>query len=112
MTEQNHDLEELFRALRRRAATATPSFNATLAAARHGAQPRRPVRLVAAVAAGIVIVLLAVTLVGRHEPRAGAVDLAATTWEGPTDFLLQTPGADLLRNVPALGTTRLERSFP
>ncbi|MGH7701233.1 MAG: hypothetical protein ACREMJ_12045 [Gemmatimonadales bacterium] len=112
MTEPDRDLQELFDSLRRHAASAAPSFHATLAAARRRALRSRPLRLVATLAAGVVILLLAVTVVGRREPPVGAVDLAATSWQAPTDFLLQTPGADLLRTVPALGTTTLERSLP
>jgi len=32
------------------------------------------------------------------------VDLGATAWRSPTDFLLATPGSVLMRTVPALGS--------
>jgi hypothetical protein len=32
------------------------------------------------------------------------VDLGAATWRSPTDFLLATPGADLMRTVPHFGS--------
>jgi hypothetical protein len=32
------------------------------------------------------------------------IDLSAVTWNGPTDFLLDTPGASLLRELPRIGT--------
>jgi hypothetical protein len=30
------------------------------------------------------------------------IDLAAVTWNAPTDFLLRTPGASLLRELPTI----------
>jgi len=36
--------------------------------------------------------------------RVALVDLATTHWEAPTDFLLRTPGAELLRTVPRFTT--------
>jgi|SRR5918996_750966 hypothetical protein len=114
MTEPDRDLQELFSALRRHTASKTPWFDATVAAARRPTPPLRSpraVRLVAAAAAAAAVVLLAVTWFGPRRPPAG-IDLATTRWQAPTDFLLQTPGADLLRTVPALGSTTLERTFP
>jgi hypothetical protein len=35
-----------------------------------------------------------------HRKRAALVDLASVRWEAPTDFLLRTPGTELLRTVP------------
>jgi len=32
------------------------------------------------------------------------VSLAAARWEAPTDFLLRTPGAELLRMLPTFTT--------
>jgi len=109
-------LGQLFQALRRHDAGLRPPFADTLAAARR----RRPTRrgaVVAALAAAAALVLLAVIWGGpsRHQ---GIVDLATARWEAPTDFLLQTPGAQLLRTVPALGrltdvtTTNLQGRMP
>jgi hypothetical protein len=39
----------------------------------------------------------------RAEPPY-PIDLGAVTWNGPTDFLLDTPGASLLRELPRIGT--------
>jgi hypothetical protein len=41
--------------------------------------------------------------VSRPEPPY-PIDLGAVTWNGPTDFLLVTPGASLLRELPRIGT--------
>ena len=40
----------------------------------------------------------------RAEPPY-PIDLGAVTWNGPTDFLLDTPGTSLLRDLPRIGTT-------
>jgi hypothetical protein len=39
----------------------------------------------------------------RARPVPFPIDPAAVTWTGPTDFLLETPGAALLRDVPTIG---------
>lgn len=40
----------------------------------------------------------------RPRPLPYPIDLAAVTWNAPTDFLLRTPGASLLRELPRIGT--------
>src|SRR5439155_1510621 len=53
-----------------------------------------------AVAAAAALLLFAVLRPGGR--RKVLVDLDAARWEAPTDFLLRTPGAELLRAVPRL----------
>ena len=103
------DLKERFGALRRQAAAGAPAFQPTLAAA----QARRPVRrhrwlrLAAAVGMTAAIAFL---LARRGQPGGRrAIDLASVRWHTPTDFLLQLPGDELLRNVPRLGGLTLDR---
>jgi hypothetical protein len=36
------------------------------------------------------------------------VDLGSVWWHAPSDFLLNTPGRELLAGVPALGATATE----
>jgi hypothetical protein len=43
-------------------------------------------------------------IAAERRPLPFPIDLAAVTWEGPTDFLLATPGAAFLRELPAIGT--------
>jgi len=102
-----HDLRDRFQRLRREDMAGVTPFRATLAAAvRPAASPRPPaLRMVAAAA---VIAALAVTVVLATRGRRGIpIDLARAQWQAPSDFLLQVPGAELLRSVPRLGRVTL-----
>jgi hypothetical protein len=95
------DLRKRFGALAAEDARAAPPF----AIARTGRRGWTGARLATA-----ATVLLAVAgaaaygwWAGRTRPVPYPVDLATVTWEGPTDFLLQTPGAAMLRELPAIG---------
>jgi hypothetical protein len=56
----------------------------------------------AALAALVIGTVWIATRDGTASPQT-LVALDATWWVAPTDFLLTTPGADLLRSVPTLG---------
>ncbi|MFQ6046620.1 MAG: hypothetical protein ACE5PT_09760 [Gemmatimonadales bacterium] len=60
----------------------------------------------AAAAAVLAAVLWALDRGGGGDRLA--IDLSATAWQAPTDFLLETPGRDLLRTVPRVGTATQE----
>lgn len=118
-------LRERFAALRREELSETPPLAALLerrhrVEARRGAAPgghRVPLR---AAAAGVGLAVLAALLVlppppvedrprsareaGRLSGRDGAREATAVTdWRAPTDFLLHTPGEEVLGPPPALG---------
>ena len=101
---EDHHLRKGFEALRREDAAGSPSFRATVAAARahRAGAPRRRVLGLAAV---VAVVVAAVVLSIRHDRDGGRleIDLAAVRWHAPTDFLLKLPGDELLRSVPHLG---------
>jgi len=104
----DHDLRDRFQQLRREDMAGVTPFHAALAAAaaRRPASPRPPALRLAAAAA--VIAALAVAVVVATRGRHGmAIDLARAPWEVPSDFLLQVPGAELLRTVPELGRVTL-----
>jgi hypothetical protein len=106
----DHHLKQAFEALRREEVAGTPSFPATIAAARarRTARPRR--RALGLVAA--VLVVVAVVVISTRRERAGVgldIDLATVRWHAPTDFLLNLPGDELLRSVPQLGPRGLDR---
>jgi len=109
MTKGNdHDLGERFHALRREDAAGAPPFNAMLAAARarRAGPPRR--RTVWLAAAAVVAACVGLALLFTRPHRHGVtIDLAAVRWEAPTDFLLDLPGAALLRALPKLGRVTL-----
>ena len=62
-------------------------------------------RLVAVTAclAAMVAGALWLEMVPPKPGGAGQPVASLTEWKAPTDFLLQTPGRDLLRTVPAIG---------
>jgi hypothetical protein len=108
--ENEPDLRALFAHLKEEQRARTPSFHATVAAARRRRpRPRRALR-VAAAAAAIVVISLAYqqreAAVRRERARAEVRHglLAGSRWATPTDFLLNTPGSRLLRTVPTFGS--------
>ena len=58
-----------------------------------------------AVGTGLALMVVAVVmLVERSEHRAvQGHQLSITEWKSSTDFLLQTPGQEILRSVPRIG---------
>jgi hypothetical protein len=56
-------------------------------------------------AAAIVVIAVVLARPDRTRPTGAphVVDLGAVVWRSPTDFLLSTPGSELLRSVPAIG---------
>ena len=87
-------LHDAFKELRRVETANVPSFRALLSRRRH----RPYIRLAFAV---VVLIVLAFTVIPRR-PAAPSI----STWRAPTDFLLQTPGRELLDSVPDLKGTR------
>lgn len=100
------DLRERFAALRAEDAQAAPDFGALRRRVPAPAAARPPLRLVLAAAA---LVVLAIGLLRLRRPAAPdyPIDLASTTWHGPTDYLLKLPDAPNLRTVPRIGETEL-----
>jgi len=42
----------------------------------------------------------------RPQPEPGKPVASLMEWKPPTDFLLETPGRELLRTVPAIGAVQ------
>ena len=90
-----------FRALAEAEAEAAPPFGPPRVGTRPGTLPPR-------LAVGAAVAVLALAAVGyarwvwRARPVPFPIDPAAVTWTGPTNFLLETPGAALLREIPAI----------
>jgi hypothetical protein len=102
--DSDRELRERFLTLRRETGAGAVDFRAALASARrreHAAQLRRRIGTIALVTTAAVVGLL-VARPGRRQ--AGLVDLASVRWVAPTDFLLETPGAELLRVTPTFTT--------
>lgn len=92
------DLRDRFAALRREEEQGAPPFAAFRQAARtHRPASRRWLLAPAAVAAALCLVLVWPT--GRTAtppPAPPGASLALADWRPPTDFLLQTPGREIL----------------
>lgn len=93
------DLRARFEALRQEDATLLPSF----AVPRPRPVARHPARWIAAGALAAAAATVLWVLGDRRTGNRIALDLGAAVWAAPTDFLLETPGRDLLREIPQLG---------
>jgi len=102
------DLARRFAALRQQERQAVPPFRLLWAAAgrRRPGAAGRFLLLAAAGAAVVAAALLAAWLVAQKVPAPRPSPGAAPSiveWRSPTDFLLRTPGQEILRQPPALG---------
>ena len=97
-------LRRRFTVLRREEEKSVPEF-ASLWRGRVRA-PRGKTRWV--VAAACALIVLAAVLWPRSGKRGpeGVPVASITEWKAPTDFLLETPGRELLRTVPEIGEWR------
>lgn len=117
MNDDDRDLRERFAALRREQEARVPEISISSLSARASNRRRFSGRLaVATVCLATMSVAIAWLLPGtrmghprwnRGRERAGASFLMASdsiaSWKPATDFLLDTPGRELLRDVPAIG---------
>jgi hypothetical protein len=106
MNDDEHDrqLRGLFARLKEDDRANTPSFRAPAPATE---TPRRRSLQLIAVAATVVLVAIATLVMKDSDPGDTAtisVILRTVAWRSPTDFLLATPGSEMLRTVPAVGT--------
>lgn len=109
-TDDDRDLREAFAALGSRVRTIEPSFHQVASPeALNAARWRRRRHRVALVAVAIVVpaflALRARTDRALDYERFTALtglDLNEVTWVAPSDFLLDVPGRDLLREVPLI----------
>ena len=102
MNDDDRDLRALFARLKQEDRARVPSFRAPRAreAPRWGRVGQ------VALAAAVVLIALVLAWPDRTPPAVArpAVDLRTVAWQSPTDFLLITPGSELLRTVPAVGS--------
>lgn len=102
-------LRELFESARRRDEASAPRFQEVLRRERPTEKAVR-IPLAARLAAiAIVLALIGLLAVSGRVARPPVVPsvmgelLSSACWSGPTDFLLATPGCDLLRSTPRIG---------
>jgi hypothetical protein len=106
MNSHDRDLYESFAALRREEETRVPNFTEpSPSVSRYGSWRLRRTLFVATACLAIMIAA-AFWLVSssriRNQRRQQAT-VSITTWKPATDFLLNTPGREVLYNVPTVG---------
>jgi hypothetical protein len=100
----DRDLRERFADLRREDQAHAGEFNGFL----HASRPRaNPMRLSAwvAVAAGLTVMIAVFVMSVQPSGRRniGSPEISITEWKSSTDFLLRTPGQEVLRTIPRIG---------
>lgn len=109
MTDDDRDLRQAFKALGVEASL-PPFAQLTSPVSLDAARWRRRRHQAAFVL--VVLAIPALLLRGRtdqtidydHFTALTGLDLSEVSWEAPSDFLLETPGRDLLRAVPLIDT--------
>ncbi len=97
----DNDLRARFGELRKEVSSNAPGFKVPSVATRR----KRRVRWIPA-AGGLAAAAVAAVLVLFYEGNPPPVydpGLGSVVWTAPTDFLLETPGRNLLRSVPRIG---------
>jgi hypothetical protein len=110
----DRDLRDRFAALRREEEARAPAF-AALATSRRQHRRLSPGMFIAAaacVAAILAAVLWAMPLLWKPQHEPGTHVASITEWKPPTDFLLETPGRELLRTVPTIGAWPEDATAP
>lgn len=103
---EDRDLASLFEELRRADEASAPPFKNVLE--RRGVGLRKPARVAplrfAALAVLLVAAALAVVLTRRPPGETAGPEPPVTVaqWKSPTDWLLRTPGSELLSELPTL----------
>jgi hypothetical protein len=98
------DLRNRFAELRREDWAHSGEFSSFLQRARPRADPKRLSAGVALAAALAVVIAVAVVWIPRSGRRAmRRPEVSITEWKSSTDFLLRTPGLEMLRTVPRIG---------
>jgi hypothetical protein len=102
MNGDDRDLRALFARLREEDRARVPSFRAP----QPGQAPKWGSVGRVAAAAAVILIALMLAWPNRRPPAVmrPVVDLSVVAWQSPTDFLLITPGSELLRTVPAVGS--------
>ena len=98
---QERALRNRFVSLRQQEQQRVPAF-VSLWGRKSPVQRRKGLWLVAAACA---LIAVAATLLLRSERpnREEVLTVSITEWKAPTDFLLETPGREILQTVPEIG---------
>src|SRR5258708_2211330 len=102
---EDKDLRDRFAALRREDEAQAPDF--VVLTARRRPQSVGKFIVVGACVVAIVGGVFLLRPIPRKPAQVSGGNIASITdWKAPTDFLLETPGRELLRTVPVIGDWR------
>ncbi len=104
MSDDDRELERLFLASRRLDEGDAPPFSSLVGSKPKLAPPVRPIRAALPATLSLLVVTAGLVLLWpRHSPRTPPPTVGPIgEWEAPTDFLLRTPGYELLGPAPPL----------
>jgi hypothetical protein len=98
------DFREGFAALRGEDSAKTPAFETLLAGAAAGrGRGRRLPRWGGLLAAASLVAAALAAVAVLRPPRTPSRAASIEEWTAPTDFLLRTPGREILETVPRIG---------
>jgi hypothetical protein len=101
MSDDDRDLRDLFARLKSDERAHIAPFRAPIRRAMP--RPLWAPRIAVAAAIALITLVLARPDHPRQDLAFELPDFRAATWRSPTDFLLVTPGSELMRTVPAVG---------
>ena len=109
----DNELRRRFTELRDADRDRTPGFARTYgdARARRSRRAMRGMRPLV-LAAAAVVVIAAISLAYGRSVTPPTTTPPIATWRAPTDVLLQTPGSELLGEMPALSKSILDEMIP
>ena len=103
--ERDRELSRLFEAERRADESDAPDLEALLARTRRRRSMIPDHRLVPAVAMAILVAATLLLVRGARRPVTPATEaVQLADWKSPTEFLLETPGSELLTQIPTLSS--------
>ena len=101
---EDPDLHRKFEAVRDQDKAMTPAFeDVWQGSLRLSRNPRRPRLIIRAFAAAVVVLTAAIVVFWwNRSPRPvdSGIEVQLSEWRASTDFLLKTPGSDLLNRIP------------
>jgi hypothetical protein len=110
---EESELRRRFGQLREADRNRAPSFAQIYARARTREGLRTTMRMRPfAIGAAAAVVIAAIWIAQTRPFSTDKVAPAIATWRAPTDLLLETPGTELLRAMPALGASVLDKMIP
>lgn len=109
MPEDDRDLYDAFAAVRREEEARVPPIAMLLTAARRQGCRKLSGKLIAATVCLASLIAVSVWLPRVHVAHKGSTrereqaEASIASWKPATDFLLETPGRELLEDVPSIG---------